>query len=231
MLGKGVAALLVLLLVGAGGLAYQSYRTAEQAREVARVEAEARARTAAEAERQRLELTERLPRALDQGFGEVSGEARDAAARERAERIRADGRAALARGDRAGAQQAIADLEVLRADLRREYVLRIVSRPNEPSVVWRNPPRNRNQRNYYAIVEAVTPDGRVLSLPILNEENSSTVTVSKFGVRIPEATVNDIRRDKEDDGIVQRNRLGAKRRGALDVEYQMPVLGGFITAW
>ena len=37
--------------------------------------------------------------------------------------------------------------------------------------------------------------------------------------------------DKNDDGIVQRNRLGEKRRGYLDIEYLMPVLGGAITRW
>ena len=52
---------------------------------------------------------------------------------DKADRILADGRAAIARGDAEGARQAINDLEVLRADLRREYVLRIVSRPGEPS--------------------------------------------------------------------------------------------------
>jgi hypothetical protein len=42
---------------------------------------------------------------------------------------------------------------------------------------------------------------------------------------------NAVRRDKNDDGIVQRNRLGEKRRGALEVEYLMPVLGGTILQW
>jgi hypothetical protein len=44
--------------------------------------------------------------------------------------------------------------------------------------------RNPNARNYYALVEAVAPDGRVLSLPILSEEDGRSETVSKFGVRI-----------------------------------------------
>ena len=55
-----------------------------------------------------------------------SGEARVPAARDKADQILADGRAAIARADAEGARQAINDLEVLRADLRREFVLRIV---------------------------------------------------------------------------------------------------------
>ena len=79
--------------------------------------------------------TDLLPRALEQGHQEVLAEARVDEARQRADQILADGRSALARRDAAGAKKAIGDLEELRADLRREYVLRIVSRPGEPSGV------------------------------------------------------------------------------------------------
>jgi len=184
-----------------------------------------------EAERTRVELTERVPRALEEGHAEVLREARDAAAREKADRVLADGRAALAGRDLAAAQRAIGELEELRADLRREYTLRIVSRPGEPSGVWRVPQRNPNARNYYLVVEAVAPDGRVLTLPITTEEDGRTETVSKWGVRVSEQLFDEIRRDKNDDGIVQKNRLGEKRRGSLQVDYLMPVLGGAITRW
>jgi hypothetical protein len=40
-----------------------------------------------------------------------------------------------------------------------------------------------------------------------------------------------VRQDKTDDGIVQNNRLGIKRRGTLAIDYQMPFEGGFITKW
>jgi hypothetical protein len=183
------------------------------------------------AERNRIELAERLPGALEQGHEDVLREARVPAARERADRILADGRAALARRDADGARQAIGDLEVLRADLRREYTLRIVSRPGEPTGVWRVPQRNPAGRNYYLVVEPVAPDGRVLSLPVTSEEDGRTVTASKWGVRVSEDVALQVQRDKGDDGIVQRNRLGEKRRGSLDVDYLMPVLGGAITRW
>jgi Family of unknown function (DUF6384) len=152
-------------------------------------------------------------------------------ARERADRLLADGQAAIARGDANGARQALNALEVLRAELRREYVLRIVSRPGEPTGVWRVPERNPAGRNYYLIVEPVAPDGRILSLPVTSEEDGRTVTASKWGVRVSQDTAMRVQQDKNDDGIVQRNRLGEKRRGQLDVNYQMPVLNGAITQW
>jgi hypothetical protein len=183
------------------------------------------------AERNRVELAEALPSALAQGHEDVLREAKVPAAREKADQILADGRAAIAGGNADGARQAINDLEVLRADLRREFTLRIVSRPGEPTGVWRVPQRNPAGRNYYLIVEAVSPDGRILSMPVTSEEDGRTITTSKWGVRVSEEVVMQVQQDKSDDGIVQRNRLGEKRRGYLDIDYLMPVLGGAITGW
>ena len=215
--------LAALALLGLGWGAYQ-FGVVEPARQRA-------AQEQAQEQRNRIELAERLPAALEQGHEDVLREAQVPAARERADRLLADGKAAIARSDGEGARQAINDLEVLRADLRREYVLRIVSRPGEPTGVWRVPERNPAGRNYYLIVEAVAPDGRILSLPVTSEEDSRTVTASKWGIRVSEDVAMQVQRDRNDDGIVQRNRLGEKRRGQLDVSYLMPVLGGTITQW
>ena len=64
-----------------------------------------------------------------------------------------------------------------------------------------------------------------------NEETGGVETVSKFGVRVPEATFEAVARDKREDGIVQKNRFGVKLRGMLAIDYQMPFEGGFITKW
>lgn len=37
--------------------------------------------------------------------------------------------------------------------------------------------------------------------------------------------------NKRDNGLIERNIAGQKKRGALDVDYAMPVLGGTITKW
>ncbi len=219
----GRTLLAIVALLGLGWGAYQ-FGVVEPARQRA-------AQEQAQAERNRIELAERLPAALEQGHEDVLREAQVPAARDRADQLLADGKAAIARGDAGGARQAIDDLEVLRADLRREYVLRIVSRPGEPTGVWRVPQRNPADRNYYLIVEPVTPDGRILSLPVTSEEDGRTVTTSKWGVRVSEDVARQVQQDKNDDGIVQRNRLGEKRRGQLDVTYLMPVMGGAITRW
>jgi hypothetical protein len=180
---------------------------------------------------QRLEMTERLPRALQNAHAEASAEARIQPAREKADEIMRDGRSALARGDAAAARTAISQLEVLRADLRREYTLRIVSKPNEPSGVWRIPRRNPMGRNYYLVVEPIAPDGRVLSLPVVSEEDGERATVSRWGVRVSKEVFDQVRQDKNDNGIIDNSRVGEKRRGGLEIDYLMPVQGGVILKW
>lgn len=142
-----------------------------------------------------------------------------------------DGEVALAGDDYAGARSAIAGLDGLRATLLAEYELRVVSRPGELTGVWRVPDENPNAQNYYLIVEAIAPGGERLTLPILNEEDGRTYRVSRWGVRVDEATFRAVASDKQDDGIIQNAVIGVKRRGTTAVDYRDGALGGAITAW
>jgi hypothetical protein len=141
------------------------------------------------------------------------------------------GEAAIAKGDYDAARAAIEELETLEARLNLEYDLRVVSRPGEQSGGWRYPEDNRSARNYYLIVEAVAPNGEVLRLPITSEEDGRTRTVRAFGLRVDEETYNRVAADKSDDGIIQNNVVGRKRRGVLDREYTVPATGAAITEW
>ena len=179
----------------------------------------------------RTELTITLPSALIAAGQAALDEAKVEPARITARKLLADGRAALAAGNAAGARKAIAGLGILRARLVQQYVLRIISRPGEQSGAFRIPDVNQGARNYYLIVEAVSPDGTVLSMPVVNEENGKTETATKWGIRVPQSTFEAVRRDKNDDGIIQNNKLAEKRRGELDPTYLMPVLQGTIARW
>jgi hypothetical protein len=181
------------------------------------------------AERARIELAETLPAELDRAHKAVLAEARVPAARDRASEILNDGRIALERKDPAGARTAIGAMNGLLDRLRQEYAIRVVSRPNEQSGVWRIPP-NRSTRNYYLIVEAIGPNGTPVKLPVTSEEDQKTATVDRFAIRVSEAVFEQFRRDKADDGIIQRATVGQKARGALDPSYTVPV-SGTITAW
>jgi hypothetical protein len=182
-------------------------------------------------ERSRIEIAEMLPKQLRQAYADVVAVAGDEAAKQKAAALLADGERAIRSGDRSAMAKIRDDLVTLLDEVTREYTLTIVSRPGESTGVWRRPPRGSQARNYYLIVEAITPSGQKLDLPIRNEETGTIEVVSKFGVRVPEATFEAVARDKREDGIIQKSHFGAKRRGTLTTEYEMPFEGGFITKW
>jgi len=177
------------------------------------------------AEATRVELAETLPKALQSAYDSVIAEARVDQARTEAAGMLSDGRNALARSDVTGARAAITGLETLRTKLVQTYQLRITSG------VWRYPEENGSARNYYLIVQAVSPSGQTLTIPIRNEEDDRTYNVSAWGVRVPQATYDAVASDKRDNNIVENNVLGEKARGELDPRYRMTVLGGAITSW
>ena len=112
-----------------------------------------------------------------------------------------------------------------------EQMDRVVNREGMQSGFWTFPEINTAATNYYVVVEALDPEGKALSLPVLNEENGETETVAIWGVRVPESVLRSIEADKRDDGIIQRNIIGIKQYGFLDVDYAVPVLGGAVTRW
>jgi hypothetical protein len=182
-------------------------------------------------EQARIELTETLPKSLRAAHAEVQRIATDQAAKEKADALLADGEREVRAGNRAGIARIRGELTALRDDLGKEFTLTIVSRPREVTWLWRRPPGQSKAKNYYVVVEAVAPDGSKLALPIRNEETGKVETVTKFGVRVPEAVFEAVRRDKKDDGIVQNNVFGIRKRGSQRIEHQMPFEGGFITQW
>jgi hypothetical protein len=182
-------------------------------------------------ERAREEIGQVLPNALQSGYEAISTEAKSDAAKGQAERLLAEGKAALKRGDAEGARKASADMTALLNELRAEFDLRIVNRRGEVSGVWRKPSVNPRARNDYLIVEAIAPDGRILPRTIRNEETGATSTVKKWGIRVSNEVFQRVLADKRDDGIIEKNLVGQKKRGSLDVDYVTPVLGGAITEW
>lgn len=178
-----------------------------------------------------VELAQGLPAQMDALYQTIYDETKVQQAVTDAERYRARGKAFAAEGNRSGAEAAVTSLTELRDRLRQQYVLRVVNRSGTNSVIWTFPDNNTSATNYYAIVEAIDPSGNSIELPILNEENGQTEKVKIWGIRIPETVYNAIAADKRDDGIIQGNEMGRKSDGFLDVEYNIPVLGGAITRW
>ncbi|ADZ69984.1 DUF6384 family protein [Polymorphum gilvum] len=183
------------------------------------------------AETLRIELTQEIPAALDAVAAAIAGMSADATALERATALAADGRRAAGAGEAAAARKAVSDLKALETELATTFEVRIVSRPGTPTGVTRIPDVNRSTRNYYLVVEAIGPDGRPIERTIVSEEDGQPKRVRIWAQRVPQAVFDDVRDDKQTDGIVQNALLGIKVRGKLSIDWTRPVVSGAITAW
>ena len=212
--GRVTAAVLGLLVLVAGGWWFGIERPAERARI---------------AEQQ--ELREGLPRALAAERERIGAATRNAAALERADRLQGEGLAAARAGAAADARLRLAEMQALRAQLAQDYTVRIVSRPGEQSGVWRVPAANPRARNHYLIVEAVDGRGRPVEVSITSEEDGRTARTAKWGLRVPEAEFERVRRDKAADGVIDQPVIGRKPAGELAPQWTVPTTGGAILQW
>lgn len=140
-------------------------------------------------------------------------------------------RSAMAAENYAQAERLHAEMLDLKKRLEGTYEVRIISRPNTASGVWRVPEVNSNARNYYLIVEAVTPSGQTVAVPIRSEEDGDTRTVFTWGVRVSESTFEAVAADKRDDGIIQGDVIGMKAAGRIEPDYLIDTSGATITEW
>ena len=177
------------------------------------------------------DLSDRLPKQLLQIAGAARVETKDPAVLAQIDGAVRDGQAALARGDVERARGAVGTLGALRDRLVQVYDLKVISRSGVSSGVWRESRTSAGARNYYLIVQAVTPEGEVLSLPITSEETGKSSVVETWGVRVPEAFYEMIKADKLDNGIVEQDRIAHKARGQVEPRYEFSKEGGAITSW
>lgn len=212
--GRATAVVAALLVLVAGGWWFGIERPAELARIA-----------------EQRELQEGLPRALTQEHERIGAATRNADALARAERLLQEGQAAARAGAAADARARLAEMQALRGDLAQDYQVRIVSRPGEQSGIWRVPNANTRARNYYLIVEAVDAQGRAVPVSITSEEDGRTARTAKWGLRVPEAEFERIRRDKQEDGVIDRPVIGRKPAGELATQWSVPTTGGAILQW
>lgn len=172
-----------------------------------------------------------LPAELQVQYETLAALAAGPLAKERAQSLRVEGESALKRGDKEAVEATIQRMATLQQDIEMAYDLRIAAHPGERSGVWRIPDANPGARNYYILVEAVGPHGELQEVPVLSEEDGKVYRVSRWGLRVDEALFERVAADKSDDGIIQNNRFGVKKRGYLTPEYLMPTSGAAITRW
>jgi hypothetical protein len=179
----------------------------------------------------RLELAQTLPNEMDSLYETIHEETKVQQAETEAVAIRDRGKTAAQKGDRAGAEAAVADLIGIRDTIRQDYQLDVVDRPGVKWGFWTFPEDNTEATNYYLVVEAIGQDNAPLTLPIHDEQTGKTDNVAMWGLRVPEEVYRAVEADKTDDGKIQRPVMGVKQFGFLEPDYVVQVLGGTVTRW
>ena len=145
--------------------------------------------------------------------------------------ILAAGEAAVAQHDYGQARDSIGELRGLSAKRQLQYQLHVVSRPGEESGVWFEATDNPRARSYYLIVEGLDASGRPVPVQVRSEQDAVTKTVRKWGLHVDKQDYDRIAADKRDDGIIQNDVVGVKRRGELEPQYSVQTNGGAILKW
>lgn len=179
------------------------------------------------------QLKKTLPQALNETRARALSVAATSELKDEVEAIYQSGQTLILEKDVNGAESAARRLTELAQDLEQNYTVQIVSRPNEYSGVFRlnDEAGAENVRNYYLIVEAIDPLGKLLKVKIKSEEDRATKRVTQWGVRVPEAVFNAVAADKKDDRIIQNAEIGTKKRGFLEPDYTIKTSGGNILDW
>ncbi len=172
-----------------------------------------------------------LPDDLAKAQQDILSIAKDPKAKTLANNYYDVGTSGLSSGDNDQAKSALKSLEELSFELGQIYTLRIVSRAGQSSGIWRVPDKNKRAMNFYIIVEAISPSGKVLPQYITSEETGKIKKVDQWGIRVEENVFNRIRDDKKDDGIIQKNIFGKKEKYFITPQYNYPSSGATIYKW
>jgi hypothetical protein len=172
-----------------------------------------------------------MPNTISAELAEGQALARDPVIDAQLASLAAEGQRAVANGDRDAARTQLKTLQGMNDQLAQAYDIRIVSRPDEDTGFWRQANDQPNAMNYYLVVEAVAPGGRVLKAPIRSVEAQTTENVSMWAQRVDKATFDRVAAEKQSSGMVVNDILGRKTRGELEPQFDTPVPGGAITEW
>ncbi len=168
-----------------------------------------------------------ITRLLEQGQGLAADPAVDA----QLAGVAAEGQRAVANNNHGAARTQVDTLKSMNEKLAQEYDIRIVSRPDEDTGFWRQSEDRPNALNYFLVVEAVAPGGRILTVPVTSIETQKTDRVNIWAQRVAKETFDKVAQEKSASGVITNDILGHKARGELEPRFDMPTPGGAITEW
>lgn len=167
----------------------------------------------------------RAKRALDKLYGQaqttaavVDQLAQTPDLHEQAEQFLARAEAARAAGDAGALRTLNAELMERVATLKQQYTLRVAGGEGEQSGVDRYFEDDAGKRisGYYLIVEAQSPSGEPVRLPVYDAELKRTVLTSRWAEQVPQEVYDAVAADKQADGVLDTRDFAEKEVGRLE---------------
>lgn len=162
--------------------------------------------------RAHIELTETLPAKLDGLAQSIREVAKTSEIEDQLKALLDHAKLARSAGDLQSLRNVTSQIGHLQARLAQSYEIRVVYRPGETSGFFTVPDAAPDQRNYYLVVEAVDPTGKILTLPIESEEDQSIAPAKLWAKRVEKSVYDRIAADKRDDQIIQNAVIGQKNQ-------------------
>lgn len=185
-----------------------------------------------EAKRVEALMGQEFPDRIEKAFTAAQTAAATDELRARADDLRSVAMSAVSSGIVGKAEQETEALERFSTALGQVYTVRVVFKDGRDTGIIRDNDRSTNNiRNYYIIVEAVSPSGEIVDVRVSSEELNETRLTRSWGVRVSKRDFDRIINDKLDDFIVQNADVGRKRLGYLEPEYSIETDGGAILDW
>ena len=152
---------------------------------------------------------------LEKLYGNAKALAKEQAALQQAEDMYQQGTRYLQTKETEKVTGIVAQLGELEHTLTQEYKILVYG------YVERTNDRNPHQKKHYARVEARASNGELVFLTIRDEEKDQMRSAPFWRERVPKSVYDRIKRDKNDNGVVDNNLFGAKEKGYLDVHVSM----------
>lgn len=137
----------------------------------------------------------------------------------------------LAKGDVVSAKAAVSDLRSLLAFAAMPLSISIVDRQGVKSGVERT--SNSGGRAWYVIAEALDGAGNPVPVHSTSVEDGTSRVVSIFGIQVPQATFEQVKKDKQDNGLIDDRAIGVKKANTLgfDLNSKANSSGSMILEW
>ena len=96
-----------------------------------------------------------LPQVIKASFSNIEKVSKVAVVTSKAQQSVESAQIAISNGDYDRASEISEQLSATLSSLESEYIIRVVSRANERSGIWREPPNNVSAKNYYLIIACI----------------------------------------------------------------------------